>query len=429
MKCLPRDQFLPEDHLNELICRLGYGIFREPVSLPCQHVFCKQCIEGDNDGKGHGNCVVCKEPWSKEQLKPQLEVSELINTSIVVCPLNCKWKGQYQNLEKHKKSECPNALVACQSGCNQTFPRQYFASHEAECTMKKADCTYCKKSVLIKEMPMHQLYCPDREIACPVCEGKLKLFEIEIHSKNMHVSTPVCMFSFAGCYFAAKPGGLSLEAHYKESMDAHIDMLCNTVTLLRERVEKLEHDYPEEKRVSLRTTAMNGTKSVVYTISTPIPAGPKPYSNVKWSTGSAKVVGNKKAGWSFYLSNTIIKGNFAARVKILSLGGDSNTWKICLGLFNSDRHQIGSWDKYKNGWGYILGNGNMIHESPAVGYGQSYAIGDIITIEHKNRTIVFYKNNISQGAAYTNIPGPFYLAAALSDIGHSIEILDVTELS
>ena len=414
MKCIPQNLFVKDDYLANLVCPIGYGVFRDPVALPCQHVFCRPCIESSNDSKGCGTCPICFDPWSKEQLKSQIEVAELINQSVATCP-QCSWTGQYQVLEKHSKNNCQNTLVTCQYGCGASAPRKFIAEHEATCRSKKVECKSCKKIFSEKEFSEHETFCPEKEMDCPVCASRIKLFEIDIHTKTIHPENPVCMFSFAGCYFVPKAEA-TLEMHYKEAMDKHLDMLCTTVAVLEDKLEKIEKGAQPDKELAMPSPAAKQYQAL-----------PKVYP-IKWSTGSNQIAGSKKGGWSFFLSNAAVSGNFVVKLRILALANDPNTWKMCLGLFNSQKSQAGSWDKYRNGWGYILGNGNKIHESPATTYGMSYGIGDNVWIEHKNGKISFYKNGISPGVAFSGITGPFYVAAALSDSGHVIDLIEVTEL-
>ena len=117
-----------------------------------------------------------------------------------------------------------------------------------------------------------------------------------------------------------------------------------------------------------------------------------------------------------------------AHIRVSELGNDANTWKVCLGVFNSDKFQVGSWERYKNGYGYILGTGHKAHVGAPEAYGEPYALGNIVSIEHRNGNITFYRNNKSQAIAYSGIKGPFYLATALSDRSHSLEIVEVIEI-
>ena len=410
MKCLPREWFAKDEYLDNLICGLGYGIFNDPVALPCQHVFCRACILSASEGRGCGICPSCGEAWAKEQLRAQIEVAELINQATVKCQL-CDWTGQYQALDKHNKASCPSLFVNCQHGCNQLFPRKFLPEHESECIFRKVECRSCQKQFLYKEIQNHEPRCIEKDLECPICKKRIKLYELEIHFRLKHNSTSLCAFSFAGCDFIENGKEKSLEDHYRESEEKHLDLLCTTVEMLQAKLEKLEHECNSSPVQSPYHKAI----------------GPRTY-NIKWSDGKVQVAGTKKSGWSFFMSNQTIQGNFIARLRIVALGDDPNTWKMCLGLYNSEKHQAGAWDKFKNGWGYILGNGYKIHTNPSSAYGQSYGSGDNISIEYKSKSIIFYKNGVSQGVAFSDVPGPFFIVAALSDSSHVVELVEVTEL-
>eukprot|EP00826_Nyctotherus_ovalis_P059937 TRINITY_DN837_c0_g1_i11.p3 TRINITY_DN837_c0_g1~~TRINITY_DN837_c0_g1_i11.p3 ORF type:complete len:117 (-),score=38.73 TRINITY_DN837_c0_g1_i11:3-353(-) len=83
MNCLPPSLFVKEKYLDSLLCEIGFGVFRDPVGLPCQHVFCRRCIDAVSQSKGLGTCPVCYEAWSKEQLAAKVEINEIINQSVV----------------------------------------------------------------------------------------------------------------------------------------------------------------------------------------------------------------------------------------------------------------------------------------------------------------------------------------------------------
>ena len=56
-------------------------------------------------------------------------------------------------------------------------------------------------------------------------------------------------------------------------------------------------------------------------------------------------------------------------------------------------------------------------------------MGDVIGIEWLRGNLTFYKNDQSQGIAFNGINGSFYIGAAISDSGHTIELLDTVLLS
>lgn len=412
MNCLPPSLFLKEQYLDSLLCQIGFGIFRDPVGLPCQHVFCRRCIEIISEGKGVGTCPVCYEAWSKEQLSNKVEISEIINQSMVKCP-QCDWSGQYQAYDQHCRKSCENALVACKYNCGVSISRQNILKHEKNCPLKIEICQSCSKELPISLFKLHEQFCPERVLNCPICKKEIKVYDIPLHAREWHDTVSHCVFNFAGCSFVNE-NVAELETHYRQNIDKHMDMVCNAISILQTQIQVIEGRSSEEEK---RIAAISNTLKPIVRV-----------YPVKWNTGGTKISGTKKQGWSFFMSNSSIPGNFQAKIKILEVGKDKNNWKICLGLYNSPEYQVGGWDKYKNSWGYILGTGQIIHTSPVIPYGESFGVEDFILIEYKNGTISFYKNGCSPGPAFRRISGPFYLAAALSDTSHAIELIEVTEL-
>ena len=62
-----------------------------------------------------------------------------------------------------------------------------------------------------------------------------------------------------------------------------------------------------------------------------------------------------------------------------------------------------------NGWGYRSFNGDKANSSTAA-YGASYVTGDVIgvALDITSGTIEFYKNNVSQGVAFSGLSGTIF---------------------
>jgi hypothetical protein len=64
-----------------------------------------------------------------------------------------------------------------------------------------------------------------------------------------------------------------------------------------------------------------------------------------------------------------------------------------------------------NGWGYVSGNGQKWTNGSGAGYGATWTAGDImgIAFDADAGTLTFYKNNSSQGTAFTGLTiGPYF---------------------
>ena len=393
---------MAQDYLENITCPLGKGIIRDPAALTCQHTFCRLCLEEALAIKSQ--CPICGGPANS--IMPQIAVAELINAAAVKCA-QCGWEGHYSEYEEHERKCSSPTLSPCPIGCGVNLLQSQIEEHLQVCRLRKVSCKDCKAVITYHESLVHQTMCPEKSIECPnKCGMKIKQGDKPIHFAICKGPKSTCVLGFAGCHFV-EGGGLgekTVAEHYKGNMVKHLELMGAAVYKLKTKIEVLD-------KYSL---AVSSTKQ-------------KESYNLSWSTGK-KIVSGDKSGWSFYLSNDSIAKNFMARVRIATVGNDSNTWKICLGLFNTNKFQIGSWEKHRNGYGYILGTGNKVHEGGAQSYGKPYEAGEIIGIENREGNITFYRNQTSQGLAYSRIPGPFYLAVALSDPSHSVEILDVVEL-
>jgi len=72
----------------------------------------------------------------------------------------------------------------------------------------------------------------------------------------------------------------------------------------------------------------------------------------------------------------------------------------------------GNADYGTNSYGYFSNNGNKYNNSSPSAYGASYATGDVIgvALDLDAGTLVFYKNGVSQGVAYSSITGSYIFA-------------------
>jgi hypothetical protein len=64
-----------------------------------------------------------------------------------------------------------------------------------------------------------------------------------------------------------------------------------------------------------------------------------------------------------------------------------------------------------NSWGYISGNGNKYNNGSGAAYGATYTTNDVIgvALDVGAGTLTYYKNNVSQGTAFTGLTsGPYF---------------------
>jgi hypothetical protein len=130
--------------------------------------------------------------------------------------------------------------------------------------------------------------------------------------------------------------------------------------------------------------------------------GPLAAGNLSWGVDNTRaIVGGiafNVAGTSnFYMEATVTA--IASTLEVGIVGANRN--------FNGNNIDPAS---YANGYGYIS-NGNKKNNNSATAYGATFTTGDVIGIYAGNGTLTFYKNNTSQGAAFTGLTGDMVVFA------------------
>jgi len=106
-------------------------------------------------------------------------------------------------------------------------------------------------------------------------------------------------------------------------------------------------------------------------------------------------------------------------VKITTDTKTSNTWRFIVGVIPASLDCAGpkQWVGTSNSWGYIAGTGGKCHgQARSLQYGDKFGLGDVvgIVLDFDKNNIDFYKNGVSQGAAFNNLVGPVHIAVSLT---------------
>ncbi len=130
------EQMMDQIEGANLICPIDQLVLKEPRKLPCNHVFCKFCIERWLHSKG--TCPVCRKDVKTEDAKPACDIAAKISGLIVKCNLGeCKWTGKLADYhKKHLAEDCSFAEVDCPYGCDKKVERRGLEAHYQVCEFR-----------------------------------------------------------------------------------------------------------------------------------------------------------------------------------------------------------------------------------------------------------------------------------------------------
>lgn len=112
---------------DTLKCPVCFEIFDDPVfcgGRPCQHVFCRQCVEQCLVAESHsqeddekamgtgavGHCPTCRAEMHLQDLRPHQALRSLLDELPVCCRRGCGWTGRRDALVAHEASG-PNQCI------------------------------------------------------------------------------------------------------------------------------------------------------------------------------------------------------------------------------------------------------------------------------------------------------------------------------
>jgi len=178
--CYDIDLFEKSNQLEQFICPIGKGIFKNPTATPCDsgmHVFCNSCITTWLNVSN--KCPLCSSFFDTTYRAPIIK--NLMDDLIMKCP-KCDWKGKYGNLQDHIKV-CLYEMIKCPNKqCKYTTLRKDLDKHKEECLFESIKCHLCSQLVIRKELTFHiAVICPVIDITCEYCKNNIKRGDIENH--------------------------------------------------------------------------------------------------------------------------------------------------------------------------------------------------------------------------------------------------------
>ena len=134
------------NHDDDLICCVCCNLYDDPYYFgPCNHTFCKICIE--KSIKTNNNCPLCRS--NVVMLKPNNKIIDLVNNVYIKCSL-CN--------DVHKiKYKCNDKLYKC-NNCSQTIKAHLLKNHLVNCKVIEK-CINCQQFVITSLKFSHEYSC------------------------------------------------------------------------------------------------------------------------------------------------------------------------------------------------------------------------------------------------------------------------------
>lgn len=189
--------------LNCAICR---EVIDDPVELPCEHIFCRRCVNTHyGNSLAPPTCALCRKRFNMiGVVETHRIIKEILDTQTVRCPNSgCEIDVPRESLQNHIKEKCPGTQVMCPViGCLRTVRRDKF---DLDCQHKPTQCPYCKGPVdMLANLQAHIDSCVNFSYFCVRCWKTVTGKPARTHEKyDCEAVITNCKGSPSGCEFMA----------------------------------------------------------------------------------------------------------------------------------------------------------------------------------------------------------------------------------
>jgi hypothetical protein len=135
-------EYVDESSIDENYkCSICNEPFKHPVTTPCDHSYCQECIEHWLN-EGYSSCPTCRHLLSINNLQPVTTrlVLNILDRLLVKCP-ECQQSGiQRGNFNDHITKVCPKGRIVCLASdiqCPWSGRRDQLQDHLLNCSYEK----------------------------------------------------------------------------------------------------------------------------------------------------------------------------------------------------------------------------------------------------------------------------------------------------
>ncbi|KAI9686259.1 MAG: hypothetical protein M1822_003915 [Bathelium mastoideum] len=293
-----------------LLCPICAAPFVEPVTLPCEHVFCRACVaqawavQAGGSG-GTSSCPHCRarvlpqrrgggmggggEAGGEGEGQAERKTSRILVTMVEELRVRCpRWEGgegcgvvmARGDVRDHVERYCGWTEVDCPvEGCEGWVWRRDVG---AGCTHFGTACEDCGEEMMQRDLPVHRdKTCQKCTTTCPDCGEEVLRKDLEGHSSNdcLEIIQP-CLGASYGCKSTGKRRELQrhqenciiaalqpfLEAQTKrqDELQAANDLLQRKISILEgglSSVEDMLYSTPTTSTAQDRQHTSNGNSN------------------------------------------------------------------------------------------------------------------------------------------------------------------------
>jgi len=170
-----------QPYIDQFMCKICTSLVKNPISCSqCDNLFCSDCLK--EPLKFNTKCPLCNvEPFEEGRLNRI--VKNTLYQFKILCPLECKEKLLFENLEKHLKEHCKNSkrIKTCNLCKVELKNEAEISEHDNNCKEIQFNCSYCKKYFKNDLIDDHIKECSEKLIECETC-----ICKIPFKLKNKH---------------------------------------------------------------------------------------------------------------------------------------------------------------------------------------------------------------------------------------------------
>ena len=203
---------------ENLICPICHTLLVSPISLPCEHVFCGECIEHalKHQPARSKACPSCRTPTAESLITPTPKlITRILDDIQVKCPLapfGCSATLARASVQDHVNFYCGFVLVNCpHDGCAVRVERRFA---DRPCLHQSMDCGKCGKTTTEADLDRHRRSsCNEKYQECNGCQCLVASTEFDPHANHCMAIMVSCTASRYGCDFTDERKAIGQHEH------------------------------------------------------------------------------------------------------------------------------------------------------------------------------------------------------------------------